>query len=351
VSATTHDFAVIGAGISGLTLARELQRQGFRPIVLERARGVGGRCATRRVDGQAVDHGVAFLHGRSARFQGELASLTEDAMIEHWPSVRDGEGSPCRPEAFSPFERRVALTEGVNRFAKHLARGLDVRLGANVTVLRTPESSSHAGTWELTLTTGERLHARSVAITVPAPSCIDLLETMSPLPDAVTQVLPLLRLIRMVPCLAVIASYDHAPSPTWDVSFPRSSTAIHSILHDSGKRTHPRRLTLVVQARPAYSRAHLLAPAEGWCRALLGEVAALHGAWAASPDAVQTHVWKHARVVSGSELAQPVIIHMESGPVLGIAGDGFHPAGGVEGAYLSGLALAARCSELLNVLA
>ena len=84
---------------------------------------------------------------------------------------------------------------------------------------------------------------------------------------------------------------------------------------------------------------------------LLGEVAALHGAWAASPDAVQTHIWKHARVVSGSELAQPVIIQMESGPVLGIAGDGFHPAGGVEGAYLSGLALAARCSELLNVIA
>jgi renalase len=137
VSATTHDVAVIGAGISGLTLARELHRQGFLSIVLERARGVGGRCATRRVDGQAVDHGVAFLHGRSARFQGELASLSGNALIEDWPTVRDGEGSPCRPEAFSPFDRRVALTEGVNRFAKHLALGLDIRVDASVTSLRT----------------------------------------------------------------------------------------------------------------------------------------------------------------------------------------------------------------------
>jgi renalase len=62
---------------------------------------------------------------------------------------------------------------------------------------------------------------------------------------------------------------------------------------------------------------------------------------------VQTHVWKHARVVAGTELAQPVIIRMDGGAVLGIAGDGFHAAGGVEGAYLSGLALAARCSDLL----
>ena len=31
--------------------------------VIERARGVGGRCATRRVEGQAVDFGVLFFHG------------------------------------------------------------------------------------------------------------------------------------------------------------------------------------------------------------------------------------------------------------------------------------------------
>jgi len=71
-----RDVAVIGAGISGLTLARALRAAGRSAVVLERSRGVGGRCATRRIDGQPVDHGVAFLHGRDPRFLAELDAVT-----------------------------------------------------------------------------------------------------------------------------------------------------------------------------------------------------------------------------------------------------------------------------------
>lgn len=38
-----HDVVVIGAGIAGLALARELHARGREALVLERARGVGGR--------------------------------------------------------------------------------------------------------------------------------------------------------------------------------------------------------------------------------------------------------------------------------------------------------------------
>jgi predicted NAD/FAD-dependent oxidoreductase len=36
------------------------------------------------------------------------------------------------------------------------------------------------------------------------------------------------------------------------------------------------------------------------------------------------------------------VAHCEGGAALGLAGDGLHATGGVEGAYLSGVALAAR---------
>jgi renalase len=346
----TNDVIIVGAGVSGLALARELQSQGLRPLVFERARGVGGRCATRRVDGQPVDHGVAYLHGRTQQFLAEMDAVQGVGVLADWPRVRDGDGSPCRPEAFDKAERRVAFAEGVNRFAKHLARGIDVRLEANVAAMRPamPASSAPVAGWELTLSSGEVLRARAVALTMPAPAAVTLLQTAAPLPTALAEVLPLVGLVRMLPCLTVIARYARGTTaPTWDVSFPRSSVAIHSILHDSSKRPAGAQRVLVIQARPAFSRARLEEDAVAWTRALLEEAAALHAPWIARPEAVQSHVWRKARVDPGSELARPVAVRLDGGELLGFAGDGFHEAGGIEGAYLSGLALAARFTGML----
>jgi len=67
-----------------------------------------------------------------------------------------------------------------------------------------------------------------------------------------------------------------------------------------------------------------------------------HGA---KPELVQAHIWHHARVDGPSRLAAPILVRLDGGAALGLAGDGFHRAGGVEGAYLSGLALADRLME------
>ncbi|MEQ1729919.1 MAG: hypothetical protein ABL982_16255, partial [Vicinamibacterales bacterium] len=56
--------------------------------------------------------------------------------------------------------------------------------------------------------------------------------------------------------------------------------------------------------------------------------------------------WRRARVAPGAELVRPLALRLEGGALFGCAGDGFHRAGGVEGAYLSGLQLAAQFLEL-----
>jgi predicted NAD/FAD-dependent oxidoreductase len=105
---------------------------------------------------------------------------------------------------------------------------------------------------------------------------------------------------------------------------------------------------LVIQARPVFSAAHMNDPAESWSRRLLEEAGAIHGTWTAAPELVQAHPWRKARVAPGSELARPLAIRLEAGALLGIAGDGFHDAGGVEGAYRSGIFLAERFAESLE---
>lgn len=340
-----HDVLIVGAGIAGLALARELVALGQAPVILERATGVGGRCATRRVEGQPVDHGLAFLHGRAPAFLAEMAAARDPEAVLGWPRVLDGDGVPCQPRAFDPGDTRVAPAGGVNLLAKHLARGLDVRLDARVETLALAPASERSAdrVWQVTLATGDRLQARALALAVPAPSALALLQTLEPPDAAVAAVWPLLQLIHVVPCLTVIARYPATtPPPAWEASHPPGTAAVQTILHDSSKRQGAPRLTLVIQARPAFSRAHLDEPEGLWARALLDEAAALHGAWLAAPDLVQAHRWRHARVSSGTELAGPLVAHCEGGATLGIAGDGLHASGGVEGAYLSGVALAAR---------
>jgi hypothetical protein len=346
-----RDVIVVGGGISGLALARELRARGRASLVLERARGVGGRCATRRIDGQPVDHGLAFLHGRSSRFLDALGAAAEPVTVADWPRERAGEGMACQPRAFDEVEQRIAPAAGVSSFAKYLARGLDVQLEARVESLAVAaQPGAPAGRiWDVGLASGERLQARAVALTMPAPSVIDLLRRTDPRVESIAALVPLLELIRVLPCLTVIARYaEGTPTPAWQASYPRDGAVLHTILHDSSKRAGTPRLVLVLQARPRFSQAHRDDPPESWTRTLLAEAAALHGDWVRAPDLVQSHRWGNARVAAGSELAGPLVAGLDDAAVLGIAGDGLHPAGGVEGAWLSGVALAARLADALS---
>ena len=52
---------IIGAGISGLTAAVVLEKNGFKPIIIEASNRVGGRVKTDVVDGYQLDHGFQVL--------------------------------------------------------------------------------------------------------------------------------------------------------------------------------------------------------------------------------------------------------------------------------------------------
>lgn len=343
--ASSHPIVIVGAGIAGLTVARELTRLGHAPLVVERSKGVGGRCATRRVGGQPVDHGVFFIHAQSAALRRELDAV-EAMPLPGWPVRTDGEGTPCRPDAFSPAGYRVAFAEGVNVFAKHLARGLHVRTESPIASLSAP-SAAMSG-WQLRTTDGETFDARTLVFALPPANVRDLLATADPLPLPVAGLPPLLDLAPSVPCATVIATYNaDRPRPAWDVSYPAATSCIQSIGHDSSKRAPGASLALVIQARAAWSRAALQQPADVWATALLEEAGRLHGTWMGQPASFQGHAWRKARVAPGSELSQPVLLDLGAGVRLGCAGDAFHPAGGVEGAYLSGLLLAQRLHHAL----
>jgi oxygen-dependent protoporphyrinogen oxidase len=58
----TRDVVVIGAGISGLSAAYELMRQGRDVVVLERQVTVGGNAISERIDGFLMEHGPSTMN-------------------------------------------------------------------------------------------------------------------------------------------------------------------------------------------------------------------------------------------------------------------------------------------------
>ena len=58
---TQFDVVVIGAGLSGLAAARQIQQSGLNVVVLESSDAVGGRVRTDNVDGFLLDRGFQVL--------------------------------------------------------------------------------------------------------------------------------------------------------------------------------------------------------------------------------------------------------------------------------------------------
>lgn len=337
VTSLDADVIVVGAGVAGIACARDLVATGHHVIVLERSRGVGGRCATRRVDGQAVDHGVPFFHGSDGEFLASLRAGGAANVAEGWPRAIEGSGRPCEPRALAPGEERLALVAGATAFAKRLAQGLDVR--TEVTVSRL-EGGERAG-----VVTGDDVvhHAPTVVLTPPAPQARALLENLLGTEPGLRSLAALLDGAEYDPCLTVIAGYPRgSPAPPWDLAYPDDSPLLQTLSHDSTKRGSAAATILVCQAGAAWSRSHVDEPPDAWAPLVLREAVRIAGDWAAAPEWVQAHRWRYSRGGPATRLAHPPLVTTERGARIGLAGDGFSRRGGVEGAWLSGRELARR---------
>ncbi len=333
-----QDVIVVGAGVAGLSAARELALGGRSPVVLDKARGVGGRCATRRVDGQPVDHGTAFLHGSDREFLQALDSVESAGRLDGWPSRIHGTGAPCQPWSFTEGERRVAFSEGVTAFPKHIAQGLDVRTGKAVASL-----DGVGEDIEVRIADGEPLRTRDLVLAIPLEQARVLLEPLAARSGDARAVCRLLGMLGSVPSLALVAGYDRfVPAPGWDVCYPEDSGILQLVSHDSSKRAEASHLILVFQCLPRWSRARLEDAAESWTEDILAEAGRRLGPWAGKPVWTQAHRWRFARADQASGLARPVVLSLGESLRVGLAGEQFAPRGGVQAAWISGRRLARR---------
>ena len=76
-------IAIIGAGISGLTAAINLD-ESADVTLFEKSRGAGGRICTRYTDSHTFDHGAQFFTAKTPEFKEFLKPLIKLGVIDNW---------------------------------------------------------------------------------------------------------------------------------------------------------------------------------------------------------------------------------------------------------------------------
>ena len=332
------DIAVVGAGIAGLSFARAIQEHGGEVLIVERSRALGGRCATWRHAEIPLDYGGPFLHGRSPLFWQTVDELIGEDVLSGWPQRVEGNGPTCQPHALDLGVRHAALRGGLNTLAKNLAIGIQILRESEVTSTTIRDGFIELRGGDFSVTT------KTLVLAGANGESLRLLKN-SRFSKETAAAIALFGLAPTLPSFSLLVCYDTPLTrPAWELLLPDDSQAVQLISNESSKSVPLQKLCLCIQSRPAWSRQYLEAPANVWSRELLRESQTYLGNWALRPDWQRPHRWLEARLDGASRLRGP-LLQVIDGCQLGVTGEYFDPAGGLEGAFLSGRRLATLIME------
>lgn len=329
---------VVGAGIAGLTAARALAARGVRVTVIEKAHGVGGRMATRRFEDGVFDHGAQFFTARGAAFRESVAGWTRAGVARLWADSLPSESGGAA--AALPREALHRGAAGMTSVPKHLAIGLDVRLGERVVAIGLAGRE-----WTARTASGAEFRAGSLVLTAPLPQSLEMLDAGGTSIAAAAR--SAFGAIEYAPCVAVLAILSGPSGVPEPGGLRLGGEPLAFIADNRLKGVSPRATAVTIHAGPDASRA-LFEEKDAAAAASILDAAA---PWLRSPVAgFQVHRWRYAKPTA----LYPAPCGLIEGPAPAVlAGDAFDGAPGdgafgprVESAALSGAAAAAALGDL-----
>ncbi|QIE40612.1 NAD(P)-binding protein [Rhodobacteraceae bacterium SC52] len=280
---------ILGAGLTGLTVAAGLNRLGEAPVVLDKSRGLGGRLATRRVGEWRFDHGAQYLRPRGPQLAALLDALKVSSAVTDWAAVDDG--APAY----------VGLP-GMSGLVKPLAEGVDVRKGVRISSARREQER-----WHLYDADGGLVaKARVLISTIPAPQAAQVLAG-HPLSDRIASVV-------MDPCWTLMAAFDERPDLP-DIS--RAPDTVLPWIARDGSKPGRGTETWVAQASAEWTRDAIDLSRQDAAQALLAVMRDRAGGALPNVLHADAHRWLYSQ--APKPLGQPCLVDRDAGLV--VAGD------------------------------
>ena len=309
IKKTIYDVIIIGSGIAGLSAARYLHDKGQSVLVLDKGRRIGGRCATKRIEGFTFNHGAQFLTTKEAHFTKLAQEAEAEGALTKWSF---GHNRPCYIGA--PTMRDLP---------QWLASGLTIEQSVKITSITQDE-----GLYHLLDETGNDYHTHRLILTPPAPQTKALLEELSPLlANTANEAL-------YNPCWTVMVGL-HSPCERSKLPLRDRPPIGWASAEDARLPSDPSSIikpAVTIQADPDTSRHHLHDTSEDMCQLL---ISAFEEVTEQKLDiALQAaHRWLYARIAKPADESAAFCDHNHH---LAIAGDWFGKAR-LETAFHSGL--------------
>ncbi len=324
------DALVVGAGLAGVTAARELTRLGYSALVLERRDRPGGRCATRTMEGGVFDYGAQHFTVREKAFQDIVGEWQQQGAARVW----------CFGFAYAdgvverPGHPRWYGTNGMRWLVESLGKEVAVRCGA--AVRRVMEQR---GGWRVETSEGDIYEAKAVLMALPMPLAIRLISDEDTWRFGAA-LAPLLS-VEYDSCFAAMLLLEGESGIPAPGAIKVDEDGIAWIADNRMKGISPAMDAVTVLADATWSR-ELLTMETEHAATLVAERAGRH--LESKPARVWGYRWHYAMP---TRLLPSEHFELYGRAPLLFAGDAFCD-GKIEGAALSGLAAAKRLGELLE---
>lgn len=307
---------IVGAGLTGLTVANRLRENGISVMIAEKSKSVGGRMATRRSDTATFDHGAQFY-----RLKKPIENLhlrwSEKSLVTRWFDARDVTHFNC--------------AKGMTALAKDLAVGLELKLEERVLQL-VPRPVG----WSICCESGREYISERVILAAPLPQSLEILKNSSVTYDtALDDIL----FAKAIVALIEVKSAGHGYAG--DLGYREVATGPIFSIADQKAKGVSKTQSCTVTLKPVPSEALFDLTDEALVETILAELKSLDVRFEAEAKSVQIKKWRYSH-----PLGRATSLFLMPAQGLYLAGDAF---GGpsLNGAVASANALA---DELTNTL-
>ena len=323
-------IAIIGAGLSGLVLAREIKAHAH-VTVFDKSRGLGGRMATRYQDAFSFDHGAQYFRAKKPEFEAFLQPFKDAGLVQDWHPTLVSLSPGCDPRPSSDTIGFYVAAPRMTALAKTLAEGFEVLTAQEIVTITRSD-----GGWNLATSSGTQFGPFDwVVSTAPAP------QTKRLFPDTFHRYAEL-EATHMAGCFALLLGFTEPACLPWDAAKVDASP-IGWISVNSSKPGRPDGYSLVVQTTNAWAEAQLEKPREWVERELISALSSLADIDGTQATYRSLHRWRFASTPTPAAL--PYLLDVDN--YLAACGD-WCIKGRVEAAYTSSSALAAALIPLVN---
>ena len=359
----TKSIGIIGAGISGLSCAKTLEKAGYSVEVFDKGRGLSGRMATRRDDLSQFDHGAQYFTVKNTDFKQEVDRWIGAGVAKVWsPKISDLGNSEAEENignlkhfskgvgvGIKQLKSSILSIFGNERHANHterfvgtpkmttpaafVSRGLSIKTQTTIeSIFIRPQSYPR---WSLkSKESGVIQNNFNIIVTaIPAPQATELLK------DNSLKLTKIAQGVKMSGSWAIMLNFEEKIDLKFDAAFVNSGP-LRWIARNSSKPERGTAETWVLHATSEWSESHLDISKEEAAKILVEEFILLGGS---IPAQSQAHLWRYAEATPPLDTT----FAWDEEKNLGICADWLNN-GRVEGAWLSGRRLAEHIIESLK---